>query len=226
MAELTWPQRCGMPDLSAQFTGTSLNFVLNRAFCGGGPKDSTTNALLTNFIRLADLAVDEYETARRHLGQAVQPSNDPRLHALIKAANHLEVCIITVHRAAELGRKLRDRSRGRLVRRRVNVLSDRSGGARIRELRNAIAHLDGQLLSDDRTAGDTVCLVAREDGAEFGKLTVGYGELAAWVQELHELATELAGFKESSDHSPEEEIKDVPKQAEEGVDESSTGTGV
>lgn len=76
--KLVWPTRCDMPDLSNLVSRTSLDVALNRMFCGGGPKDRISYALLMNFNRVADILVEDYEAARRSMAEATQPTGEPR----------------------------------------------------------------------------------------------------------------------------------------------------
>ena len=113
---LTWPTRCDMPDLSGLSSNTSSDVALNRMFCGGGPKDKTTYALLMNFNRVVDILIEDYRAARRYLIVVIQATGEVPLHPLLMAIGHFENCITTALRAILFAEKLHNKSRGVVIR--------------------------------------------------------------------------------------------------------------
>lgn len=192
---LVWPTRCEMPDLSGLFAKTSLDVALNRMFCGGGPKDPTSYALLMNFNRVVDILIEDYEAARRSMQEATQATGDVPLHALLSAIGHFESCVTNTLRAIRFAQRLRNKSRGVIVPRKLSVLAG-VVEQRVRDLRNAIEHLDGQVTGDDWKPGNPLCLMAHESRIELAGLAIGYSELAQWITDLHALAADTAQYKE------------------------------
>lgn len=192
---LKWPSRCEMPDLSGLPSKTSLDVALNRMFCGAGPRDRVSYALLMNYNRVVDLLVEDYEAARRSMLEATQSTGDVPLHALLSAIGHLENCVTTTLRAMRFAQRLRNKSRGVIVPPKLAVLSG-AVERRVRDIRNAIEHLDSQLASGNWQASDPLCLMVYEDRLELAGYHIRYGELAQWITELHDLAVSTAQFKE------------------------------
>ena len=60
------PQTCEMPELPETYGKTFLTHLLN-IVTRGGPSDFAAAAYSSNFIRLSDLAIQEYKLARESL---------------------------------------------------------------------------------------------------------------------------------------------------------------
>lgn len=184
-----------MPALSELLSKTSLDVALNRMFCSGGPKDRTAYALLMNFNRVVDILIEEYETARRSMIQVTEETGAVPLSALLSAIGHFETCITTTLRAIRFAQRLRSRSRGAVVPPKLSVLSG-TVEDRIRNMRNAIEHLENQIARDDWKPGQPYCLMAYEDRIGLGDDAIRYVELAQWIRDLHDLAMDTAQFKD------------------------------
>lgn len=196
---LTWPDRCEMPDLSELSSASSIDSALNRMFSGGGSKDPVSHALQINFNRMVDMLVENYEAARRYQTIASTRDGSVPLHALITAIGLFENCITTALRAISFARRLKNHTRGRMISKQ-SVLSD-SVGDRIRELRNAIEHLDRDLASGNWVKWHAYCLIPKEDHIILGEQRIDYLELAGWITQLHGIAQETAQYKESQDET-------------------------
>jgi hypothetical protein len=196
-AGLTWPTRCEMPDPSGLFSKTSIDVALNRMFCGGGPRDGTSHALLMNFNRVVDLLIADYEAARESLIAATEMTGGLPLPAFLRAISNFENCVTTATRAIHFGQRLSKRSRGEIIPRKLAVLS-KSVEDRVREMRNAIEHLDGQITDGTLKSGGAHCLMPKEDRIELAGHLICFAELAEWVRELHGLATATAQYKEAA----------------------------
>jgi hypothetical protein len=69
--------------------------------------------LFTNFSRLTDKALREYDAARVELLLYVSPHDGPRIGPYLRAIDHMENCVSAVHRAVLNARALRDNKIGR-----------------------------------------------------------------------------------------------------------------
>jgi hypothetical protein len=67
---------------------------------------------------------------------------------------------------------------------------------KIRDMRNAIQHLDEKVTKGMIHKGEPVCLVPEMQGVRLGNFNISYQELASWIRELHYLAGEVTHYKE------------------------------
>jgi hypothetical protein len=133
-----------MPSVDHMSNRGSLNVVLDRTLSGlpaGLPKSAMLVGLFTNFVRLTDKALREYDAARAEMLHYVQPSE--RLHTgyYLRAIDHMENCVGATHRAVLNSQALRENKIGRSGPR----LTDRQE-KRLRDVRHAIEHSDEKLL--------------------------------------------------------------------------------
>ena len=150
-----WPPKtCEMPDLPRLNSKTSLTLLLNRVFAGGGPKDPKSYALVMNFIRVVDVLVTEYESARESLAKFVNTPNDV-ISPLLVATGSFELCITTMVRAVNLGRRIRRGRRGPTISKKMSVLSD-TVWERVNGMRNAIEHIDSELANGSWVPGHKI----------------------------------------------------------------------
>ena len=63
-------------------------------------------------------------------------------------------------------------------------------------MRNAIEHIDGQIVKDTWVLGEPVCLLLKNDRLELIGEELEYSELADWISQLQQLAEHLAQYKE------------------------------
>ena len=188
-----FPTQCGMPDLSALHEANLLGLILNVAFCGGGPRDPTAKVLVANYVRLVDQTLWAYNSARESIQRFVSTPNNV-IGPLFRAASQLETCINTLDRAIRFAQKIRRRQHAPQVGK-PRVLSD-PVSKRVRDLRSALEHLEGEILRHEIASGDASILVARNDEIKLGGMQITYGELAGWIRELHTLAQGLTCYSE------------------------------
>ena len=121
----------------------TLNVLLDRTMSGlpaGLPPDPTMVGLFTNFSRLTDKALREYDAARAELLLYVSPYDGLRTSPYLRAIDHMENCVSATHRAVLNARALRADKIGRAGPR----LTPRQE-ERLAHLRNAIEHSDEKL---------------------------------------------------------------------------------
>jgi hypothetical protein len=188
------PTACEMPDLSHLSANTSLAFVLNRVFTGGGPKDPKSYALVMNFIRIVDHLVAEYEQTRAALTEFVNTPNNV-ISPIFDATNYYESCISTMIRVIRLGRRIRNDRKSPPIAKKIPVLSNQIWD-RVNNMRGAIQHIDERISKNTWLPGEPVCLLVKSDRLELNGEEILYSELADWVKQLNELGAQLAPFKE------------------------------
>jgi hypothetical protein len=83
-----------MPSVDPLSNNGSLNVVLDRTFGGGPtgfPQTRLAFALLSNFVRLVDKSLREYDAAQGELLFYVEPYEGmPRVSPYIRAVDHME----------------------------------------------------------------------------------------------------------------------------------------
>jgi hypothetical protein len=133
-----------MPSVDHMSNRGSLNVVLDRTFSGlpaGLPNSRVLVGLFTNFVRLTDKALREYDAARTELFSYLRPSARLRTGHYLRALDHMENCVSATHRAVLNSRALRENKVGRSR----PLLTDRQE-TRLRDVRHAIEHSDEKLL--------------------------------------------------------------------------------
>ena len=186
-----------MPDLGDLDLKLSVTQMLNRRFAGGGPKDPSTYALTMNFVRLTVKAVSEYNEAREAGVAYWRGSNEDKLDVSLLDHVHgcFEDCFSALALAIQFARRIRRRQHGPPVPKKVAVLSD-GVFKRVSGVRNSIQHWYERLLKDGYVSGEPVCLVMRASWIELSGDTVRYDELGCWLREPHDIANQMAGYRE------------------------------
>ena len=187
-----------VPDLSGLHLRGGV-FLLERVFRGGGPSDYRAYGLVVNFIRLTDLALEEYELARRAVLDFASRT-EGLLHPVIPA-NHFEACIVALKRALDhlvalkasphvpMGLKA-------LLPRHTLILS--SGVAKkATDMRDAIQHLDEKIRAGEIAEKEPLMPLFMEEALGLGSLEIKYSELASWITELNTLAEIVARYREN-----------------------------
>ena len=171
-------------------------------FRGAGLKRIETYALVMNLIRLVDLAIREYESGRVALNTFASTNDSLPVGAILRASGHFEVCICSVKRAINHVKAMRSyegapQSLKDLLPRSLTILTgdvERS----ITCMRDAIQHLERDVLRRQLPADSSLCLMPSMDGRglELGEHTILFSDLAAWLQELHTCAEHQYQYRE------------------------------
>jgi hypothetical protein len=137
-----------MPTVDHLSNKSSLNVLLDRAVSGrlaGVPRDRTLIGLFTNFARLTDKALREYDAARAELLLFLGPSEGLRTSPYLRAIDHMENCISAIYRAVLNAAALRENGVGRGAPRLTALQEER-----LRNVRNAVEHADEKLLGKQK----------------------------------------------------------------------------
>jgi hypothetical protein len=129
-----------MPTVDHMSNRGSLNVLLDRTISGlpaGLPNSRMLIGLFTNFVRLTDKALREYDAARAELVLYLQPSEGLLTGRYLRAIDHMENCVSATHRAVLNSKALRNNKIGRSGPR----LTDRQE-SHLSRVRNAIEHSD------------------------------------------------------------------------------------
>jgi hypothetical protein len=179
-----------MPDLSELNSKLSLQFALNRVFGGGGPSDPRSYALAVNFVRIVDIALLSYEQIRLELTTFVNgPGN--LISPLLIATGKCESLLECLQRAIRLARRIKSDKNGPSIDRYLGVLTGTTGTC-IGHMRDAIQHVDEKLMGKEWRPGDPSWLLMENDRISLMGQEILYSEVAAWLRELHRVATKIA----------------------------------
>jgi len=185
------PKRNAMPDLSALDCKLILGLMLNTVFRRAGPVDRQARALWTNYVRLVDHLVWEYNIARQSLQEYIDTPNNT-MSPLFRCIAHMESCINTMRRAILFARRMRNHKDSPAI----DKLAILSGdvGDRLVETRNAIEHLENSILKGDIPEGEPTTLLVQSDRIGLLGNEILYSEFADWITELHKLAENLVDY--------------------------------
>ena len=185
-----------IPDLSGLRPQNSVLY-LSRYWTGGGPKDVLSYALVMNLVRLVDLTVSDYENGRQCIEMYWNTHRGVAMGAAIAASGHFESCITNVHRSILYLRALRTkRSVSPALKRTLPESAehlDKRVGPVVRDVRNAIHHLDGDITHSRLGDEHWLCLIPQgeircHDGQEIKRIDriklwdkeIRFGSLAKW----------------------------------------------
>lgn len=177
----------------------SILFSVNRFFRGAGPKECHAYALTMNFIRLVDLAVQEYELGRDCLQEAL--NNNEHIGSAIASAGHFEVCLNALKRSINFLKAIRgsqDIPIGlKSLLPRQSIVLKRNVENQVNRMRNAIEHLERDIKNGEIQNGQALCVYAKKEMLELGCHCIRYEDLAKWLTELNTLSSKLALYSES-----------------------------
>jgi hypothetical protein len=187
-----------MPPVDHLSNKGTLNLLLDRAFSGipaGLPPDRTMIGLFTNFSRLTDKALREYDAARVELLLYVSPHDGPlRTSPYLRAIDHIENCVSATHRAVLNAQALQSNKIGRPGPR----LTPRQE-QRLAYLRNAIEHSDKKLQgtqfgkSPPFDKPDPYSLRLANTCMVIGKNVLTYKELVSAMTKCHKTIEVIRG---------------------------------
>src|SRR5262245_38090720 len=160
-----------------------------------GPGYYAGAALMTNFIRVVDIAVRRYQSARDFLQRYATSPND-WFGAMAAAAADFESCLDSINRSIKFMKALRadaqlpDHLKTLLPR--TSCLLRGDVESEIVAIRNAIQHLEDDIIKGDLKEGSPFVLMPTNEGLTLGNRTISFTGLAAWIRELHSMASALA----------------------------------
>lgn len=182
------PKNCGMPKLPESYGKTFLTLLINVAFTNGGSSDFAAAAYSRNFVRVCDLAIQEYTLAREALIEFINTPNNI-MNPLFVATGHLEQCIHAMRRAIRFARH---KNGARLPR--IDVISSNVEW-KIQNMRDAIEHTDERIRKQEIQQGEFLMLAVKSDSIELDGKEISYTELAEWLKQLHDLSEVIATYR-------------------------------
>lgn len=192
------PDALVIPAIDHLSNNGTLNVLLDRSLSGlpsGLPPDRTLIGLFTNFVRLTDKALREYDAARAELLAFVSSYPGLRTSPYLRAIDHMENCVSATHRAVLHARALRENKVGRGA----PVLTQRQE-ERLKFLRNAVEHSDEKLLGVQKyksspvfEKSDPFSLRLSNTSMVIGSHVLTYKELVSAMTKCHQTIEKIRG---------------------------------
>jgi hypothetical protein len=150
--------------------------------------------LARNAVRLTDQAVADYKQAYRNLRRFVENQD---FGGFIGAQGRFETSIISLHRSLGYfhalraqGMKLADGSPLIPRPKECPLLRD-VVRKQLKQMRDAIIHLDERLCKAPRPVGEPVALDLRDTGMYVNRHTLAWTEITEYLRQAHQLASRL-----------------------------------
>jgi len=143
------------------------------------------------YVRLVEKALLEYEDSRSNLLAFLADGTADHQH---RAQDHFESCVQSLHRAIEYLERLRGFGYKRgdgvsLVPRPRDLEVIREPvRAKVRDMRDAVEHLDKDILGGRLPENAKVGIHLGWDKASLADLSLDYADVARWITQLHEYA--------------------------------------
>ena len=191
-----------IPDLS-RLKPNSIQAILQHYFNSAGPTDYRAYALWMNTIRLGDLCLREYQSARAALMAWYTEDSQAKIANVLRASGHFEACISATERMLRHVKALRstffvEKSLKQLLPK--NLLLLRGDQERLLiDMRDAITHFEGLLLKGEIPEGSSLSVVANADQLEIGDFKIPIKRFADWITELHACARRLSDYNPGAD---------------------------
>ena len=196
-----------------------LNFLFGRSIS----TNYQVTALASTYVRLVEAALAEYRLAMPKLDEFWNTHTSLNLGAMHRAISHFESCLSDMHRAINCFTRLRRHKdlpkslQLKLNEQRPRFVADQISD-QIREMRNAIHHLEEQVMNGTIQVGEPIAL--KPDGPErphaseanqtvktIDRLVIGQSELlftdvAAWLSEMGRFADKIGTYEAPPESDP------------------------
>ena len=147
------------------------------------------------YVRLVEKTLLEYQESRVKLAAFLAEGTADHEH---RAQDHFESCVQSLHRAIQylerlrrLGYKRGDGTPFIPRPRELEVLRD-SVKVQVRDMRDAVEHLDSDILKERLPESAKVGIHLGWDKASLGSRQLYYADVARWIEQLHEFAALLS----------------------------------
>jgi hypothetical protein len=185
-----------MPDLSHLDNKLTTSLLLNALSFKAGSANPKARALWTNYVRLMDQMVMEYNRGRKALGEYAASAGQD-LGSLFRATAHMETCLISLRRAARFARRIRMKRDcphcGNLAVTSDDVLQ------RLRRFCDALDRTEERVLARGDLAESAEMLLLGGVGLLATGNEIRYEELADWIEEMNTLAVSLTAYDDMED---------------------------
>jgi len=188
-------KECKAPDLTDLSIPVMRDYLFNLVFDHAGIEDQTASSFLHNFLMVTDKALSEYNAARELLIKYVASANKTML--LIEAFGRFETCINSIRRCLRYVDKMARHPFSPVIDRTLRR-SLESYESNIKPLRNAIEHMDEDILSGETPRGIPHALKITSDAEylQIASYRLSFTDISAILRQLHSLATKLSRYRE------------------------------
>lgn len=188
-----------LPPVDHLSNNGSLNVVMDRTLGGGPPEFPQSHSalgLLSNFVRLVDKSLREYDAARAELMLYVKPHEGSlQTSSYIRAVDHMENCVGATHRAVLNAQALRELGVGRGAPRLTELQL-----ARLAHVRNAVEHSDEKLLGKQKfknsppfSSDEPYSLRLANTAMVIGGLVLTYKDLVSAMTKMYHGVEKIRG---------------------------------
>jgi len=205
-----------IPELT-QYPNGFPSHWLNIIFLGNRPDEYKIHAIITTYVRLVEGAYAHYKNARRLVQAVWSNHNSVAIGSHNLSAIYFEDCINSMHRAVLCMKRIRSNREVPADLR--NMFPDTPHftkdaiANRIREIRDAIQHMDKYVLKGEIPEGKSFMLTAtgpetpvlasdqpnqtlkRIDRLTIGDAEVLFTELVAWLHEMGKCAELISKYE-------------------------------
>jgi hypothetical protein len=194
------PVACKMPSLEDLRPVPIVKLYMFRLMFHGTRtiNNRTERAYIVSFIRILDKTMYEYGQSRQSLQDYIKSRN--KTIFLMKTVSHLETCVSSLRRCLCLFERMKALTFGcpcelRIRRNRLKRIS-----VLVRQVRNAIEHMDELIARDEIAEGAPIALMISEMGdcAYIAGSRILFSEIASTIRELHVFAVDLCDYRSST----------------------------
>ena len=175
------------------------SMALQRYFLGSGPMRHDAYVLQFNAVRLADVALAEYVSAREVVSKFHADHNSPGVHYYHRASAHFENCIWAIERFIKHAKAIRSatfvpQELASLIPKRSSFLQ--SGVEKsVTRARHTLAHLEAAALKGELPEGSNIALLPLKSGLSVGEHVIQWSSLAQWLTDINTCGSALAGYR-------------------------------
>lgn len=192
----TIPQAVTFPDLSGLDADLTRRLLLRMSFQGHDFPEGTAKQLAIHLVRTLDASLLSYERARHRFDDYF--AKDSFFGGYLRGISDLEIALTALHRSMRLAEGVVRSPETRFSKNRLPPQDDRD---RLRDIRNAIDHVDGPIKKGSIQTGHMLAVFLNEaelmiDDGEGNTLSARHTDVAEWVQRLHHLALDFIDHPE------------------------------
>ncbi len=182
----------GLSDLDSSLRGKRL---LGRIMGVHGPSTPRGLQIADGYVRLVEKTLLEYECARKEMHSFMA---DSALDRYLRAQDHFESCVQSLHRAITYLDRLRRmglrRSDGTPFIPRPSELEilNQSVVRQVREVRDACEHLDADIINAKISEDAEVAIHLGWKSATLADKSICYHDISRWITQLHYFAVPLS----------------------------------
>lgn len=185
------PSECKMPDLSG--LGSPLMWrLIPQMLVGESYLSKEASRYRKTFIRLRDKALREYHEARKAI--LAQTSEKEKggatwLTNMTAFTDHMENCLNAVSRLFRLLETIKSEKQSPAFPRNLLKLVETEKNS-VREIRDAVEHMDKDIQKDKITSGEPIMLVIvnNDDSVRISKYQMTFEDLAMVLRKMHDIA--------------------------------------